>query len=116
MDSSSPTRLARAADPLDEHRRTARHKITAPEALDLSNAPTFSRTLCRAIDQTPDSIEVDMSRADFIDVAGWRVLLDAARHAACRAPLILSGLSERHRRTAELLGLAKALRRLERGH
>jgi len=101
------------ADPLDEHRRTPSRKFIVPEALDLSNAPTFLRALCRAIDQAPDGIDVDMASADFVGVAGWRVLLHSARYAAGRAPFTLSGLSARHRRTAELLGLTEALRRLE---
>lgn len=106
--------LSAFTDPLDEHRRTPSRTFIVPEALDLSNAPTFLRTLCQAIDQAPDGIEVDMASADFVGVAGWRVLLHSARYAAGRAPFTLSGLSARHRRTAELLGLTDALRRLER--
>jgi len=74
--------LSAFADPLDEHRWTPSRKFIVPEALDLSNAPTFLRALCQAIDQAPDGIEVDMASADFVGVAGWRVLLHSARYAA----------------------------------
>ena len=87
---------------LDEHRRSPRRTIHAPVTLDLGNAPAFLRTLCRTIDQTPDGVEVDMSSADFVAVAGWRALFDAARYARGRASFTLSGLSARHQRTAAL--------------
>jgi len=100
-------------DLTNDQRRHPRHKITVPEAVDVSNAADLLRTLCQAIDQAPGGIEVDMSTADFVGVAGWRVLLRSARYAADRAPFTLSGLSARHRRTAELIGLGAALRGLE---
>ena len=88
--------LSAFSDPLDEHRHTHNCKFIVPEVLDLSNAPTFLRALCQAIDQAPDGIEVDMSSADFVGVAGWRVLLHSARYAAGRVPFTFSGLSARH--------------------
>ena len=100
-------------DPTNDQRRHPRHKISVPEAVDVSNAADLLRTLCQAIDHAPDGIEVDMSTADFVGVAGWRVLLRSARYAVDRAPFTLSGLSARHRRTAELIGLSAALRGLE---
>ncbi|MDA8074075.1 MAG: STAS domain-containing protein [Actinomycetota bacterium] len=106
--------LSAFSDPLDEHRQTHNRKFIVPEVLDLSNAPSFLRALCQAIDQAPDGIEVDMSSADFVGVAGWRVLLHSARYAAGQVPFTFSGLSARHRRIAELLGLTEVVRRLER--
>ncbi|MDE3204509.1 MAG: STAS domain-containing protein [Acidobacteriota bacterium] len=100
-------------DLTNDQRRHPRHKITVPEAVDVSNAADLLRTLFQAIDQAPDGIEVEMSTAGFVGVAGWRVLLRSARYAADRAPFTLSGLSARHRRTAELIGLSAALRGLE---
>ena len=100
-------------DLTNDQRRHPRHKISVPEAVDVSNAADLLRTLYQAIDQAPDGIEVDMSTADFVGVAGWRALLRSARYAVDRAPFTLSGLSARHRRTAELIGLSAALHGLE---
>ncbi len=105
--------LTSVVDLPNDHGRPPRRRITVPEAVDVSNAPALLRTLSQAIDQAPDGIEVDMSTADFVGVAGWRVLLHSARYAADRAPFTLTGLSARHRRTADLLGLTAALRGLE---
>ena len=105
--------LTSVVDLPNDHGRPSRRRISVPEAVDVSNASALLRTLCQAIDHAPDGIEVDMSTADFVGVAGWRALLRSARYAADRSPFTLTGLSARHRRTAELLGLTAALRVLE---
>jgi anti-anti-sigma factor len=85
-----------------------RHTIRVLGDLDLATAPLLTRELRRAEATGVASIVVDLSGVDFMDLAGVRVLSDAATRAQGWRLTLVPGRAE-VQRVVELSGLADVL-------
>jgi len=57
-------------------------RVAVEGELDFSNVPTLRRELRRAERRRPSVLVIDLAGLSFMDVAGLRTILDAARRAA----------------------------------
>jgi anti-sigma B factor antagonist len=68
--------------------------VTAPEEIDVNNAPALQAALLEAAGPGPTMVVVDMSRTRFCDSAGLKVLVAAdrlARSAGGEVRLVTAG-------------------------
>jgi anti-sigma B factor antagonist len=79
--------------------------VTAPEELDITNAPQLEPALAEAIAKGYGSFVVDMSRTRFCDSAGLHVLLAAHKRArGAGGGLVLAIAGQAVRRLFEITG------------
>ena len=77
-------------------RRTDHSVVVLDGELDSSNAPVLARYLQRAIAARADRIVVDASGLQFCDLAGIRVLLDAANRSTAAGGWLRLAAPQRH--------------------
>lgn len=98
-------------DPLYADKQLVIRRTSTPDGLcitgviDLFNVDSFARTLNSSLAGEGD-LHVDLSRLEFCDVSGIRVLVSAAERVAGRRRLFLHGLPPQLRTVMTVVGWA----------
>ena len=98
-------------DPLYADKQLVIRRTSTPDGLritgviDLFNVDSFARTLGASLVGEGD-LHIDLSRLEFCDVSGIRVLVSAAERVAGRSRLILHGLPPQLRTVMTVVGWA----------
>ena len=96
-------------DPLYADKQLVIRRTSTPDGLritgviDLFNVDAFARTLNSSLAGEGD-LHIDLSRLEFCDVSGIRVLVSAAQRVEGRRCLILQGLPPQLREVMKVVG------------
>ena len=96
-------------DPLYADKQLVIRRISTPEGLritgviDLFNVDSFARTLNASLSGEGD-LHIDLTRLEFCDVSGIRVLVSAAERVEGRRRLFLHGLPPQLRTVMAVVG------------
>lgn len=87
-----------------------RTTVAASGQIDLATAPQLAKALAEARDDGATAVVVDLTEVDFLDSAGVRVLVHAAKEASeSGVPLYLHGAHGWVARVLEITGIADHL-------
>jgi anti-anti-sigma factor len=82
--------------------------LTVRGDIDLASAPDFETSLRTALDQSPNSITIDLAGLTFIDSSGLRVLVSLSKEAQSRgATLGLRNVPRHAQRVLDITGLTE---------